>query len=168
MHWVVQVNVTSPAIHRRGRQNARGDDPVSLALTCLVLAGEYVIDAETIQGCFTVLSVFADADWYACGCESLQDRHKRLHVAWELNHYGQIITWSGGAVCVCVCVCERVCLRMRRQVCLTWGRRRHINHFTVIQFTNNVNHFGMCLSGHSSLLLIILPFFSRTITQITA
>lgn len=105
MHWVVQGNVTSPAIQRRGRQNARGDDPVSLALTCLVLAGEYVIDAETIQGCFTVLSVFADADWYACGCESLQDRHKRLHRSMRVeslraNHY--MIRRS--RVCVCLCV----------------------------------------------------------------
>lgn len=68
-------------------------------------------------------------------------------------------------VCVCVCVCLCVpaymcaCVKMRRQVCLTWGRRRHIKQCTVIQFTNNVKHFGMCLSGHFSLLLIILPFF---------
>lgn len=87
-------------------------------------------------------------------------------VAWELNHYGQIITWSDGAVCVCVCVCERACVRMRRQVCLTWGRRRHIKHYTVIQFTNNVNHFGMCLSGHFSLLLIILPFFPQQLPKL--
>lgn len=68
-------------------------------------------------------------------------------------------------VCVCICVCLCVpacmcaCVKMRRQVCLTWGRRRHIKQCTVIQFTNNVKHFGMCLSGHFSLLLIILPFF---------
>lgn len=55
MHWVSQVD--APPIYRRGRQNARGDDPVSLALTCLVLAGEHVIDAETNQGLLTVQCV---------------------------------------------------------------------------------------------------------------
>lgn len=32
--------------------------------------------------------------------------------AWELNHYGQIITWSNGAVSVFVCVSKRVRVRM--------------------------------------------------------
>lgn len=66
-------NISVPGSHCTGGmgldgvQNARGDDPVSLALTCWVLAGECVIDAETNQQCFRVLSVFAAVDWLEGG-----------------------------------------------------------------------------------------------------
>lgn len=79
MQWVVQLDATSRQRntvpnHQSGCQTARGVDPISLVLTCLVFAGEYVIDAETNREC-----VFADVHWYACGCELLQDKNQRLH-----------------------------------------------------------------------------------------
>lgn len=137
-------------------QNAQGDDPVSLALTCLAFAGEYVIDAETNQE-----RVFTNVDWYACSCKLLQDRHKRLHrsiraESLQANHY---MIWQS-----CVCVFVRVLECAGRFVWHEAGGGTS----SITQWFNSQTIWNPleCVFLDVSLLLIILPFFSEQLLKL--